>query len=343
MGTEHEIIELPLNRIKVDPSIQSRTKTHADYTQEFGEAMLRGDTFPPVVVFFDGKIYWLADGFHRHAGAAMVGIAKLRAEVRRGSRRDAIVHSAGANVKFSIPRTPEDIRRAIFLLLEDPEWRKKADSTIASHCGVVHQTVRKNRAAFCHEKDIPMPDFVENKNGTVYKTNRGGEPRVTSRVHKNGIIYYQTSVSGKTISLGSDKTAAESKVAEIARTVAVKAASKAILTSTGLKSYFARAGLSFEVSEFNREYPGSLGLSGHSCHCVLAGDDASDTIGAVGRIAVLIVLTGARQGNRFVILCRKTPYQVNVFDLVGNEYGFEYATPDELIESIKGDGAKGRA
>ena len=31
--------------------------------------MVEGAEFPPLIVFFDGATYWLADGFHRYYGA----------------------------------------------------------------------------------------------------------------------------------------------------------------------------------------------------------------------------------------------------------------------------------
>src|SRR4051812_23026118 len=96
---------LSLNAITVDLALQSRTKTILEYQREFSEAMLRGDTFPSIVVFFDGKKYWLADGFHRYGAAKQAAkmnpkLSGIRAEVRPGTRRDATIFSAGANIKF---------------------------------------------------------------------------------------------------------------------------------------------------------------------------------------------------------------------------------------------------
>src|SRR5215216_7402612 len=99
---------LSLDAIEVDHAIQSRVSTSMEYQREFSEAMLRGDVFPPVVVFFDGNKYWLSDGFHRYGAAKQAAKANprlkgaIRAEIREGTRRDAMIFSAGANIKFSI-------------------------------------------------------------------------------------------------------------------------------------------------------------------------------------------------------------------------------------------------
>ena len=68
-------------------------------------------------VFFDGEVYWLADGFHRCHAAIAAGIEEIAAEAREGGRRDAILHAVGANATHGRPRTNEDRRRAVLMLL----------------------------------------------------------------------------------------------------------------------------------------------------------------------------------------------------------------------------------
>jgi hypothetical protein len=43
--------------------------------------------FPPVVLFTDGRDYWLGDGFHRVLGAHESGLGEIAAEVRPGTPR----------------------------------------------------------------------------------------------------------------------------------------------------------------------------------------------------------------------------------------------------------------
>ena len=47
-------------------------------------AHARGDVFPPVDVFFDGEVYWLADGFHRYHGAVALDIRLIDCVVHVG-------------------------------------------------------------------------------------------------------------------------------------------------------------------------------------------------------------------------------------------------------------------
>jgi ParB-like chromosome segregation protein Spo0J len=52
------------------------------------------DTLPPVVVFDTGEGLLLADGYHRVAAARQRGMEVIDAEVRRGSRHDALLYAA---------------------------------------------------------------------------------------------------------------------------------------------------------------------------------------------------------------------------------------------------------
>src|SRR5262249_33580652 len=59
------------------------------------------------------------------------GHQQLRVEVRQGTRRDAVLHAVGANASHGLRRTRADARRAVLLLLGDPEWRRWSDRAIA--------------------------------------------------------------------------------------------------------------------------------------------------------------------------------------------------------------------
>jgi hypothetical protein len=50
---------------------------------------------PPVVVFDTPEGLLLADGYHRVAAARRLGLETVEAEVRKGSRHDALRYAAG--------------------------------------------------------------------------------------------------------------------------------------------------------------------------------------------------------------------------------------------------------
>ena len=167
MTNETKVIDLPLSDIKVDPACQARVTTDATTIAEYAEIMTEeGNVFPPVVVYYDAADYWLSDGFHRHAAAKKAGFGSLKAEVRQGSRRDAILYAVGANA--TLRRTREDKRHAVGILLADEEWSKWSNRTIAHRCGVDEKLVRTLRSASAAKPQIARK--VE-RNGKAYDMN----------------------------------------------------------------------------------------------------------------------------------------------------------------------------
>lgn len=155
-----EIQLIGLNNIVVDREhLQSRDTMHTDYIGEFSESMLNGHVFPPVIVFFDGASYFLADGFHRHAAQVHAAVndrkfEDIRCEVRRGTRRDAMIYSAGANKIFTIPRDAADKRKSCCMLFNDAEWFDKDAREIAEYVGVRTSDVHSWRLRYCQDNGI---------------------------------------------------------------------------------------------------------------------------------------------------------------------------------------------
>jgi hypothetical protein len=163
---------IDLGNITIDHGIQSRVRIDMEAMHEFSEAIARGDVFPPADVFFDGRKYWLADGFHRHGAHQRAGENSMRCVVHQGSRRDAIIFSAGSNKQFSVKRTVADIHKAICMLLEDKEWFPLSNAQLADHVGCAGQTVARVREEFCREQNREMPDRFVSATGAEIPTHR---------------------------------------------------------------------------------------------------------------------------------------------------------------------------
>jgi hypothetical protein len=119
-----ELIHLP--NIK-DPGAQMRVEMRAETVNDYAEAMLNDADFPPVILYHDGTDYWLGDGYHRVAAARKIEHETIKAEVREGTARDAILCGVGANATHGLQRTQADKRQAIERLLFDPEWARWSD------------------------------------------------------------------------------------------------------------------------------------------------------------------------------------------------------------------------
>jgi hypothetical protein len=143
--------QLPLDSIRIDGGTQPRAALDQNVIHEYAQDILLGATFPPVTVFYDGSDYWLADGFHRYHGAKQICRETIDAEIRQGTRRDAVLYSVGTNATHGLRRTNADKRRAVETLLRDEEWSKWSNREIARQSGVDEGTVRNIRSTFTAE------------------------------------------------------------------------------------------------------------------------------------------------------------------------------------------------
>jgi hypothetical protein len=110
---------LTVSSIRANAGTQSRATISEATVAEYGEAMIRGDRFPPVTVFQSEEGLILADGFHRVRSAKQAGFDTIAAEIRRGSRLDALRYSLSANHVHGLRRTNDDKRHAVRLALRE--------------------------------------------------------------------------------------------------------------------------------------------------------------------------------------------------------------------------------
>lgn len=163
-------VVLKLDKINYDGSTQPRVKLDEVAVEEYAHALTEGAALPPIVLFHDGADYWLADGFHRFHAHRKIGALDIEADVRQGTRRDAVLYSVGANASHGLRRTNDDKRKAVLTLLEDEEWAKWSDREIARACGVSHPFVANLRPASGNDYQIEQPRIVQ-RNGKTYEQN----------------------------------------------------------------------------------------------------------------------------------------------------------------------------
>lgn len=175
-----KIVKIRLDKIKVDGDLQVRDKINEDAVREYAEVIREGGKMPPVTVFFDGKTYHLADGWHRFFAHKQAAFAEIEAEIHDGTRRDAILFALSANDKHGLRRTNADKRRSVLVLLEDFEWSEWNNTKIAEVCGVSATFVDKIRK----ETNTPTPatrkvsrDGVEYEMDTSKMGKKSKEPK----------------------------------------------------------------------------------------------------------------------------------------------------------------------
>ena len=190
--------ELSIADLRTDGGTQPRAYLDGPTVMEYAKTMERGVELPPVSVMYDGKHYWLYDGFHRVKAAQNVDHATIRAEVEQGTQEDAQWASLAANKRHGLRRSQADKRRVIKRALKG--WgSNKSDRAIARHVGCSNRTVGKYRAALEASGQITQIEEREvTRNGTTYTqrtTNIG-----TSRKRKQP----KSSTSSGTAQIASD-------------------------------------------------------------------------------------------------------------------------------------------
>lgn len=155
--------------IRVDGGTQSRAAIDRGVVSDYADAIKDGATFPPITVFFDGRSYWLGDGFHRYEAYAAAQVYDVPADIRQGTQRDAILFSVGANASHGLRRTNDDKRRAVLTLLNDPEWSKWSDREVARQCGVSNRFVSNLRPSVNGSQ--MEAERTVTRNGTTYQQN----------------------------------------------------------------------------------------------------------------------------------------------------------------------------
>jgi FtsZ-binding cell division protein ZapB len=166
---------IEISKIRIDGGTQSRLKLCESTVSEYAEYI---DKMPAVTLFYDGADYWLADGFHRFFAAKKAGKKTIYETIIPGTKRDAILHSVGANAAHGLRRSNEDKRKSVQTLLNDPEWAAWSDNEISKVAAVTRPFVTKIRDSILQplqdshqiNTDEPVKRTVK-RNGKIYEMN----------------------------------------------------------------------------------------------------------------------------------------------------------------------------
>lgn len=161
---------VPLANVDLDPKIHTRAELDAKRVESYAKLLKAKEParFPPVVLYFDGTTYWVADGYHRCHAHLKAELADIEAIVHQGGSRDAFL--AGLAYDQGAPKSREDKRQNVLKALADPEWAKWSNRVIARHCGVSDPFVGKLR------KNPPVsPDSEKIRGANVSTSSLGAD------------------------------------------------------------------------------------------------------------------------------------------------------------------------
>lgn len=186
--------EMPIKDLVLDKAVQMRASLNRSAILEYADNYEAGVKMPPIVVYWiPGQKKYVADGFHRvlakkgltHRGVK--GHTTIKAQIRTGTKRDAILFAAGANRSHGVRRTNEDKAKTVLAFLGDSQWVKWTDAEIARHAGVSAPMVGKYRKWLGERAQSSKPDELGrterisfSKNGETIKRRTPQAPEGTS-------------------------------------------------------------------------------------------------------------------------------------------------------------------
>jgi uncharacterized ParB-like nuclease family protein len=135
--------EIALEKLSDDRALTARVKgVDPKIVAVYAEQIAAGATLPPIEVFRDeaGEL-WVGDGLHRLAAARANGAAAILARVQEGGRQAALRCAVAANEAHGLRRTPADKRKAVAMLLGDPEFNQQSSAELAKLALVSHTFV----------------------------------------------------------------------------------------------------------------------------------------------------------------------------------------------------------
>jgi ParB-like chromosome segregation protein Spo0J len=172
-------LNINLDKIRIDCGTQSRHEMNQERIKSYMEDILSGCIFPPVILYFDGINYYLADGFHRYFATKAAGSPGILCEVTNGTLRDAILYSLKANNEHGLHKTNADKRKCVLIMLNDLEWEGWSDREIAKQCGVSHSFVSVLRK----ELGTKPAEIKFKRDGEVIKMKQKLEPVAKEESH----------------------------------------------------------------------------------------------------------------------------------------------------------------
>ena len=157
------IRKVPLDDLVLDPNLNLRDRLDDFTVERYADSW---DRLPPITVFeVEGRLL-LADGFHRHAAAIMMGKRTIPAEVRDGTMPEALDFVSSVNLFHGLPLTRAERRRAVEVKLKlHHDW---SDRRMAEELAVSRELVAKIRRQLIESHQIPNLPGRVGSDGKLY-------------------------------------------------------------------------------------------------------------------------------------------------------------------------------
>jgi ParB-like chromosome segregation protein Spo0J len=167
------IREVRLDDLVLDPNLNLRDRLDDFTVERYADSW---DRLPPITVFEVEDRLVVADGFHRHAAAVMLGKRTIPAEIRVGTFTEALDFVASVNLFHGLPLTRAERRRAVEVKLKlHHDW---SDRRMAEELSVSRELVAKIRRQLIESHQIPNLPGRVGSDGKLYTS--AGLPKDTN-------------------------------------------------------------------------------------------------------------------------------------------------------------------
>ena len=164
-----EVRRLELSKLNTT-DIQVRVRLDQYVVNEYAARMQENEALSAIVVYDDGNTFYVADGLHRVAAADKMQFADIDAEVRKGTRQEALWWSLTANKAHGLRLSRADVRHAISVALK--EFPEKSLNSIAKHIGCSDTTVNSVREEMVSTSQIGNLEKTVGADGKVRPAKR---------------------------------------------------------------------------------------------------------------------------------------------------------------------------
>ena len=123
--------------------------------------------YEPLSACFDGRDYWLFDGYHRIAAMQHLGFNACRIRIYRGSRRDALRRYIRDKLKSKGQGNRLVFKHCLRVLSEDPEWSYASSNDLSRLFGRKPAFFEALREYKSQQPSGRRVGFCVNKHGSI--------------------------------------------------------------------------------------------------------------------------------------------------------------------------------
>jgi hypothetical protein len=173
MGLSWKSSQVSMSELDSGKSLQLRCDFdgYEDVVADYADRMSDGDEFPAVKIVKDGELMILVDGHARIRAMQKIGVLRFKADMAKGTVRDALEFAVGVNEDHGIRRTKADRYNSVLMVLKDREWGIQdeegrcglTERKIADMCRVSQSLVSLIKGAYM--SGLGTPKAIEQSGG----------------------------------------------------------------------------------------------------------------------------------------------------------------------------------